>query len=187
MLKLTAGVLPAVDKTIELGIADPNRLYLMGHSLGGFATYGIVTQTNRFKGAVALGGLTNLISAYGQFDTVSRYDEFPHEKSSNQALVIESVLSLRSPPWQDMDRYLRNSPITYVDRVQTPLMIIQGDLDGIPIEQAEEFFMALQRQGKRAELVRYWGEGHVFQSPANIRDMWDRIFAWFDELQLNPM
>jgi dipeptidyl aminopeptidase/acylaminoacyl peptidase len=182
MLKLTAGVLPAVDKAIELGIADPNRLYVMGHSLGGFATYGIITQTNRFKGAVALGGLTNLISAYGQFDTVSRYDEFPHEKSSNQALVIESVLSLRSPPWQDMDRYVRNSPITYVSRVQTPLMIIQGDLDGIPIEQAEEFFMALQRQGKRAELVRYWGEGHVFQSPANIRDMWDRIVAWFDEL-----
>jgi len=54
-------------------------------------------------------------------------------------------------------------------------------LDGIPIEQGEEFFMALQRQGKRAEFVRYWGEGHAFQSPANIRDMWERIFAWFKE------
>ena len=181
LLRLTSGVLPAVDKVIELGIADPNRLFVMGHSLGGFATYGLITQTNRFKAAVALGGLTNLISGYGQFDTASRYDDSPHQKSSNQALVIESVLSLRSPPWTDMDRYLRNSPITYVSQVQTPLMIIQGDLDGIPIEQAEEFFMALQRQGKRAELVRYWGEGHVFQSPPNIRDMWDRIFRWFNE------
>ncbi len=181
LLKLTSGVLPGVDKAIELGIADRNRLFVMGHSLGGFATYGLITQTNRFKAAVALGGLTNLVSGYGQFDTASRYDDYPNQKSSNQALVIESVLSLRLPPWDDMERYLRNSPTTYVSRVQTPLMIIQGDLDGIPIEQGEEFFMALQRQGKRAEFVRYWGEGHVFQSPANIRDVWERIFAWFKE------
>ena len=186
MLKLTSGVLPAIDKVIELGIAEPERLFLMGHSLGGFATYGLVTQTNRFKAAIALGGLSNLISGYGQFDTVSRYDDYPHEKSSNQALVIESVLSLRAPPWKDMDRYLRNSPIRYVNQVQTPLMIIQGDLDGIPIEQGEEFFMALQRQGKRAEFVRYWGEGHILQSPPNIRDMWQRIFAWFEEFSPKP-
>ncbi|HEY6246336.1 MAG TPA: prolyl oligopeptidase family serine peptidase [Pyrinomonadaceae bacterium] len=181
LLKLTSGVLPAVEKAIELGIADPDRLFVMGHSLGGFAAFGLVTQTDRFKAAIALGGLTNLISGWGQFDTASRYDESPNERASNQAFVIESALSLRSPPWQDLDRYLRNSPIRYVDKVQTPLMIIQGDLDTIPIEQGEEFFMALQKQGKRAEFVRYWGEGHVFQSPANIRDMWQRIFAWFEE------
>ena len=86
-----------------------------------------------------------------------------------------------NPPWKDLDRYLRNSPIFYVDRVRTPLMIIQGDLDYVAMQQGEEFFMSLYRQGKRAEFVRYWGEGHVIESPANIRDMWTRIFAWFDE------
>jgi hypothetical protein len=61
-------------------------------------------------------------------------------------------------------------------------MIIQGDMDlSVSIQQGEEFFRSLQRQGKRAEFVRYWGEGHVLQSPANIRDAWNRIFAWFDE------
>lgn len=84
-------------------------------------------------------------------------------------------------PRKDLGRYLRNSPICFVDRVQTPLMIIQGDMDYIPIQQSEEFFISLCRQGKRAEFVRYWGEGHILQSPANIRDMWRRICAWFEE------
>jgi dipeptidyl aminopeptidase/acylaminoacyl peptidase len=60
------------------------------------------------------------------------------------------------------------------------LMIIQGDLDYVPIAQGEEFFSALYRQNKRAAFVRYWGEEHIVQSPANIRDMWARIYDWFD-------
>jgi hypothetical protein len=59
-------------------------------------------------------------------------------------------------------------------------MIVQGDLDYVAIQQGEEFFNSLYRQGKRAEFVRYWGEGHVLESPANIRDMWRRIEAWLD-------
>jgi dipeptidyl aminopeptidase/acylaminoacyl peptidase len=86
-----------------------------------------------------------------------------------------------NPPWKDLGRYIRNSPITYVYRVQTPLMIIQGDMDYVAMQQGEEFFTSLYRQGKRAKFVRYWGEGHVLESPANIRDMWSQIFNWFDE------
>src|ERR1051325_2184605 len=54
-------------------------------------------------------------------------------------------------------------------------------MDHIPIEQAEEFFNALYRQGKRARFVRYWGEWHYIESPANIRNMWQQIYAWLDE------
>jgi dipeptidyl aminopeptidase/acylaminoacyl peptidase len=86
-----------------------------------------------------------------------------------------------SPPWKDAGRYLLNSPIFFADRVQTPLLIVHGDMDYIPIQQGEEFFMSLYRQGKRAAFVRYWGEGHVLESPANIRDMWQRILAWFEQ------
>ncbi|NJP22434.1 MAG: prolyl oligopeptidase family serine peptidase [Hydrococcus sp. CRU_1_1] len=64
-------------------------------------------------------------------------------------------------------------------------MIIQGDMDYVPIQQGEEFFASLYRQEKRAEFVRYWGEGHVLSSPANIKDMWERIFAWFNEFSPN--
>lgn len=65
--------------------------------------------------------------------------------------------------------------------MQTPLLIIQGDMDYVPLAQGEQFFSALYRQGKRARFVRYWGEGHILQSPANIQDMWQRIYGWFDE------
>jgi len=61
-------------------------------------------------------------------------------------------------------------------------MILQGDMDYVPLQQREQFFAGLFRQNKRGLFVRYLGEGHVLQGPANTRDMWRRIFAWFDEL-----
>jgi len=60
-------------------------------------------------------------------------------------------------------------------------MMSTGDLGFVPMQQAEEFFVALHRLGKRARLVRYWGESHTFTSPANIREEWRQIFAWFDQ------
>jgi hypothetical protein len=59
--------------------------------------------------------------------------------------------------------------------------MIHGDIDEVPLSQAEEFFASLYRQGKAAQLVRYWGENHVIQSPANYRDMWTRMLSWFDD------
>ena len=182
MLRLTEGVLPAVDRLVELGIADPDRLFVMGQSFGGFSTYGLVTQTRRFRAGVALAGLSNLISMYGQLDARERYTPYPHEHFFQQAIMESAQVGMGNPPWRDLGRYLRNSPIFHVERVQTPLLIIQGDLDYVPIQQGEEFFTSLYRQGKRARFVRYWGEGHVLESPANIRDMWVQIFRWFDEI-----
>ena len=181
MLRLPEGVLPAVDKLIEMGIGDPDRLFVMGQSFGGFSTYGLVTQTQRFKAGVALAGLSNFISLYGQFDARERYTDHPQQDLFMQALMESAQTAMGNPPWKDLGRYIRNSPIFYVDRVQTPLLIIQGDIDYVSMEQGEEFFISLYRQGKRARFARYWGEGHVFESPANIRDMWKQIFAWFDE------
>lgn len=180
MLRLSEGVLPAVAEVVRQGLADPERLYLMGQSFGGFSTYGLVTQTDRFAAAVSLAGLSNLISLYGQFDARLRYTDHPHENFFQMALAESAQLRMGGPPWEHHLRYMRNSPIFQVDRVNTPLMMIYGDLDYVAMQQGEEFFTALHRQGKRAQLVRYWGEGHVLRSPANIRDMWARIFAWFE-------
>ena len=159
MLRLPNGVLPAIDKAVELGIADPTRVYVMGQSFGGFSTYGLVTQTTRFAAAVALAGLSDMISLYSQFDARLRYQDDAHEHLFQSSLMESAQVRLGSPPWRDLNRYIRNSPIFAVDRVETPVMIIQGDQDYVAMQQGEEFFFSLYRQGKRAEMVRYWEKG----------------------------
>jgi dipeptidyl aminopeptidase/acylaminoacyl peptidase len=180
-LDLPKGVLNAVDKLIELGIADPKKLAVMGQSYGGYSTYSLITHTHRFKAAIALAGLPNLVSLYGVFDARFRYGDFPHETLFAPALSETGQTRMGNTPWGDLWRYLRNSPLYFIDRVQTPLLILQGDVDYVAMQQGEEFFTGLYRQGKRARFVRYWGEGHVLHSPANIRDMWRQIYRWLDE------
>ncbi|MFC4309440.1 S9 family peptidase [Steroidobacter flavus] len=180
-IDLPKGVMPALDRLIELGIADPNRLAVMGQSYGGYSVYSLVTYTNRFKAAIAMAGLTDLVAAYGEFDRTARgYPGIEHQKSVNWGLSEQGQVSMGVPPWEDQWHYWRNSPINYVDRVETPLLMIHGEQDiRGPMTQAEAFFFGLYRQGKRAKLLRYWGEDHgLRQSPANIRDMYEQIVAW---------
>jgi dipeptidyl aminopeptidase/acylaminoacyl peptidase len=179
-MELTKGVLPAIDKLVELGIADPDKVGLFGHSYGGFATYGLVTQTNRFKAAVSSAGMSNFLSLYGIFDPRQRYDDDAHENLMR--MWDQETIGMGGPPWKDLGRYLRNSPVNFVERVETALLIIQGDFDvECQLQQGEEFFTGLYRQNKRARFARYFGEPHVIQSPANVRHMWNQIFSWFDE------
>lgn len=189
LVDLTNGVLPALDKVIEMGIADPLRLGVMGHSFGGSTTYGLITQTNRFQAAVAMAGRAENISPYGQFQPRKRYTDSPQDYLAATMYIVESPLAgygMVVPPWLDVERYVRNAPLFRADRVETPVMIVHGEMDfSVPIQQGEEFFSALYRQNKRARFVRYWGEGHQLQSPANIRDMWKQIYGWFDEFLMS--
>jgi dipeptidyl aminopeptidase/acylaminoacyl peptidase len=184
--ELTKGVLPAVDTVIELGIADPTRLGVLGQSYGGYSAYGLIAQTRRFHAAVSLAGLSDLASLYGVFDARFRYDQFAHERLFSMSLAESGQVRMGSPPWKDSARYIRNSPLFYADQIDTPLMIVQGDLDMVAMQQGEQVFTALYRQNKRAAFVRYWGEGHVIEGAANIRDLWERIYGWFDQF-LRPM
>jgi dipeptidyl aminopeptidase/acylaminoacyl peptidase len=179
--KLTNGVLPAIDEAVRLGYVENNRVALLGQSYGGFSTYGLITQTDRFKAAIALAGISDWASLYGTFDMRMRYGENVNEDQFGEVLIEDGQASFGDPPWVNPARYAANSPITYVDRVHTPLLIMQGDLDYVSMQQGEEFFTALYRQGKRAEFARYWGEDHVFRSEANVTDFWRRIYAWLGE------
>jgi dipeptidyl aminopeptidase/acylaminoacyl peptidase len=185
MVTLPVGVLPAVDKAIELGFADSERVSVGGLSYGGYSTYGLITQTPRFKAAVSMAGPADLISTYGTLDPGRRYTadaHLPHREGVWIPAWAESGQgAMGAPPWRDVERYVRNSPLFSVDRVQTPLMMVYGDLDMVPMQQGEEFFTGLYRQGKRAQLVFYSGEGHGVTTPANVRDLWSRIYAWLDE------
>ena len=83
-------------------------------------------------------------------------------------------------PHDDAAPYLDASPVLMSTSFGAPLLLVHGDLDFIPFQQAEEMFSSLRAAGRPAELVRYWGEDHVLSSPANIRDFCARIVDWLD-------
>ena len=180
LIGLSDEVDQALDAAIAEGFVDPQRIVLFGHSFGGFAAAGILGQTDRYKAAVSLAGVYNLTSVYGVFDIRQRMShEFDGIDMTYVHISETGQNGMGAPPWVDPDRYLRNSPLMSVDKVETPVMLITGDLDYIPTTQTEEYFTALTRLGKDAVMVRYWGEEHVNASPPNIRDMWARILFWY--------
>ena len=162
----------AVDAAIRDGYVDPDRLALFGVSYGAYTVTGIIGQTDRYKATVATSGIYNLISAYGNLSLRERYIAHLDGPNLFQVKHAETMqLGMGGPPWRDPERYIENSPLMHVERITTPVMLIHGDLDLLPLSQAEELYIALHRLNRDAVLVRYWGEGHSINSPANLRDM----------------
>lgn len=177
---LVADVFAAIDAAAAAGYVDPERLAIQGQSYGGYTTGALVGLTDRFKAAVGQAGVYNLVSAYGMTD-IRRRPELEHEGLDffGASWAETSQGGMGAPVWGDPDRYLRNSPLMHVANVSTPILLFHGDYDYVSMTQSEEYFTALSRLDKDAVFVRYFGEGHVFSSPANIRDMWARIFDWY--------
>lgn len=168
-------VLPGVDKVIEMGIADAERLGLMGHSYGGYCVNCLITQTTRFSAAVSIAGISNLISLYGSI-TKDGSDGWTGWAESGQGAMGGTL-------WEFPKRYIENSPVFYLDKLETPLLLIQGGEDIVPLGQAEEIFSGLRRLGKEVVLARYLGADHWhgFWSYENVVDFWQRVIAWFDK------
>jgi dipeptidyl aminopeptidase/acylaminoacyl peptidase len=181
---LLSGVIPAIDAAVERGFADRDRVAILGQSDGGFAVLGLIVQTNRFRSAIASAGFSNFVSLYGTFYGQHRYGDGGRPEAAQVFRMLQheqGAMGLGGPPWAEPGRYRANSPIHLADKVTTPLMLIHGELDFIPIQQAEEFFTALFRQDKRATLLRYAGENHTIAGRANVLDMWRRLEAWLAE------
>lgn len=153
-----------VDYLIAEGIADPDRLGIMGWSFGGHHTFWGITQTNRFKAASAGAGANDLISMYSQTDLPGFYHTY-----------------LGPRPWENFELYEQRSAYRFVDRVTTPLLIQVGERDErVPAEQSIQFYEAMSGIGKApVKLVVYPGEGHGLRELGNIRDMMLRNVEWF--------
>ena len=144
---------------------DSNRLGVTGGSYGGFMTNWIITQTPRFRAAVASASVSNLISFYA----TSVYQDLIHAEFGGA-------------PWDDYDLLWRWSPMRYVKQVETPTLFIHGEQDNdVHITQAEEMYMALRRRGIDTVLVRYPREGHGLREPRHRQDALERTLAWFDK------
>jgi len=173
MQDIPKAVIPAVDRVVEMGIADPARLGLMGHSFGGYGVLSVIVQTTRFEAAVDISGAdVNLIDQYGTMPADG-------ERSVYQYLCERWM---GGTLWQNREQYIENSPIFYLDRVTTPLLIIHGSSDlAAPSSEADQLFVFLRRLDKQVEYAKYSGEGHGIASVANQLDYLTRTVKWFDK------
>ncbi|MGA8598415.1 MAG: S9 family peptidase [Bryobacteraceae bacterium] len=158
-------ILAGVDTVIRKAPIDPDRLGITGWSYGGFMTMWTVTQTHRFRAAVAGAGIANWLSYYG-------------ENSIDEWMIPYFGASV----YNDPAAYAKSSPIDFIKRVKTPTLVLVGERDGeCPAPQSFEFWHALQALGVPAKLVVYPGEGHSFHGPKNRLDRMQRTLAWFDQ------
>ena len=158
---LMAGVDEALRKYSWI---DKDRMGVTGGSYGGFMTNWIITQTPRFKAAVSVASLSNLVSFY----STSLYQDLIHAEFGGF-------------PWDNYEQLWQWSPLRYVRQAQTPTLFIHGEQDNdVHITQAEEMYTALKRREVETVLVRYPREGHGLREPKHRVDALERTLAWFD-------
>ncbi len=154
-----------VDKVIEMGVADPDRLAVMGWSYGGFMTSWIVGHTNRFKAAVVGAGVTDLFSFTGTSDIPDFLPDY-----------------FGGEPWAQYDSFSKHSPISYVQNVKTPTLVLHGEADErVPTSQGYEFYHALKNRGVTTKMVVYPRTPHGPREPKFILDIAGRQLDWVDE------
>lgn len=175
--QIEVAVSRCVENLVEHRNIDGSNVHVLGHSLGGWAALLMATRTNLFRSVIACSAPTNLISLHGEIDVRSRYgDDFTYMSS-----LYESVFKLSGPPWRQLDTYVEHSPLFGVDTMNIPALLVHGDLDYVPISQAEEFMSAMEYSGKDARLLRLAGEGHVLANPHNMRAFVACVGDWLSE------
>ncbi len=166
-------ILAGLDAAIETGVVDPENIGLHGHSWGGYQTAFLITQTDRFKAAVAGAPLTNMISMYSSI--------YWNSGSANQPIFESSQGRFKGGYWDNLEAYARNSPVYYAEKVTTPLILLHNDQDGaVDWNQGIEYFNTLRRLGKQVVLLQYTGENHGVRKPANRKDYSYRMLDFFN-------
>ncbi len=158
-------ILAGIDVLEKRFPIDTDREGLTGWSYGGFMTMFAVTQTHRFRAAVAGAGISDWQSYYG-------------ENSIDQWMTPFFGATV----YDDPAVYAKSSAITFIKEAKTPTLVIVGDRDGeCPAPQSFEFWHALRAEGVKTQLVIYPNEGHGFRDPAHILDRAQRTFGWFEQ------
>jgi dipeptidyl aminopeptidase/acylaminoacyl peptidase len=169
------GVTSAVNKAVEMGIADPDLLGVQGTSYGGYATNLLITQTHRFKAAINISGKVDMVSFYTDSPRLGTRNIHAPEKSQDR---IGATL------WQQPQKYLQNSAIFYADRITTPLLLMCGEQDSnVPPRQLMEMYYAMRRLGKEVAWVSYTKGGHGMPTSTveEVKDYHQRILDWYAE------
>jgi dipeptidyl aminopeptidase/acylaminoacyl peptidase len=166
-------ILPGVESLIAKGFVDQAKIGMQGHSWGGYQTAYLVTQTDMFACAESGAPVSNMTSAYGGIRWSSGMSRmFQYERT--QSRIGDDL-------WSARDKYIRNSPVFFADKVNTPLLILHNDEDGaVPWYQGIEMFVALRRLEKPAWMLNYNGNPHWVMGDKNRRDFAIRMQQFFD-------
>jgi dipeptidyl aminopeptidase/acylaminoacyl peptidase len=158
-------IMTGVDKVIADGIADADRMGVMGWSYGGYMTSWIVSQTTRFKAGIVGAGITNLWSMWGTNDIPSVLDDY-----------------FEGSPWDQPELYQRRSGLYFAKNVKTPTLFLHGEADlRVPIGQAYEYYHALKKLGVTTKMVAYPRTPHGPQEPKFQLDVMQRHLDWVEK------
>ncbi len=170
------GVTAGINKVIDRGLVDPDKLGVHGTSYGGYATNLLITQTDRFAAAINISGKVNIISFLG---------DSPKITTRNYRAAEEGQDRLGATLWQQPQKYLAHTAILYADRIETPLLMLSGEGDwNVPATNQREMYYALRRLGKDVVWVHYMNAGHGAGRSSTVEDFhdhWSRIIGWYAE------
>ncbi len=166
----------AINKIIERGLVDPDRVGVYGQSYGGYATNLLITQTDRFAAAANVSGKVNIISFLG---------DSPKITTRNYAAAEVGQDRIGATLWEQPHKYVEHSAVMFADRIETPLLMLSGEGDwNVPATNQREMYYALRRLGKDVVWVHYTAGGHGAgraSTAADFLDHWRRMFDWFAE------
>ncbi len=170
-------VIPAVLKVLSMGFVDPKRVGIQGHSWGGYQITYLITRTNIFRAVEAGAAVPDMISAYGGIRWGSGMSRaFQYEKTQSR---------IGGTPWDRSLQFIENSPIFWIEKVQTPyLTIANDDDDAVPWYQGIEFFSAMRRLHKEAYLFVFHGEKHGLRQRVNQKYWTVHLDEYFDHFLL---
>lgn len=166
-------VTAAVDKTLETGKIDKDRIGIIGHSFGGYETAFIISQTNIFAAAVAGAAVTNMVQFYHDVNWDWRLPQM-WRMENQQFRFGDSFYNMK-------ENYYENSPLFHVEKINTPLLLWVGNLDtNINWNQSVQMFMALKRLNKKSKLIVYKEESHNILNRKNQENLTKNIFDWME-------
>ncbi len=166
---VTAGV----KEALETGMIDPNKVGLVGHSMGGFNAAYVATHVDGvFAAAVAGAPIFDMVSYYGDHHWSNGIAETDHIETGQERMVV--------PLYEDLQAYIDNSPYFGTHRMTVPLLLEVGDQDGtVAWHQGIELYNVARRAGKNVVMLAYMGEDHGLRQEQNQIDYQRRILAWF--------
>lgn len=166
----------AINKLIDRGVVDEDRLAVYGQSYGGYATNLLITQTDRFAAAANVSGKVNMISFLG---------DSPKITTRNYAAAEVGQDRVGATLWEQPQKYIDHSAVMFADRIDTPLLMLSGEGDwNVPATNQREMYYALRRLEKEVVWVNYTAGGHGAGRASNASDFhdhWKRMVDWFAE------